>query len=524
MQNETAISMLRAFNGYNSQNEGFFASLLRKHLDDKAISVDTIRFMVSQKIPVGSLIHGTLFRGKGNLSVNDMNFLVKMIYADGGSLSDLDVNDYDGSADQNKVIDRSLTLYNAEGFFVGESAMAQFSAVKNVVANADYEVKNISIAIIGTGPAGVMMASALRLAGFGNISHFDKAGSALGIWGQPNVSKGTKNNPRNLDFNGQATLNAARGDGTRDGDSVVNFIRTIGERAEIYHGSEKRPVTKIDIGDDFSYNLHYDEGKQASFNAFPIVINCMGTGKPREFNSDPSRMTHNKGDSRAVAVRWQQRLERGDVQGKRFAFIGLGNSTAEMISQLNEFRNAGVECDYKIFTHYPEDSVFNPNDTVDDGRLYRMFRDLSKPDLTGFQGDLPRARQDYMRSLREKRIVADVGSWSLRKSLQDTLVTDQEEYAFDKLFVLTGYQQDTKELEEKFGLDCSEGYPASDFDGEFRDAGELRKGYFGLGALMDSPHDPNAVVIPGMMFRIPDILFTVTCRAAEYVATQQSKE
>ena len=60
------------------------------------------------------------------------------------------------------------------------------------------------------------------------------------------------------------------------------------------------------------------------------------------------------------------------------------------------------------------------------------------------------------------------------------------------------------------------------YDGEvqrsaFRPANRLHKGFFGFGSVLESPFNPNAIVIPGMIHRIGDLLFGIVMRAAEHV-------
>jgi cation diffusion facilitator CzcD-associated flavoprotein CzcO len=518
MQNETALSALRAYNGYLSDNEGLYPSLLRRHYDNKDISVGAIRAMRRDGISLGTLLRITLLRGLGRLSIDDARLIMVQSlnpgHANHGSL-----DEYDGSPEQNKVLDQSLTIYNSPSDFVGESAMSTFFNPDNLLANAPDTLKGIPIAVIGRGAAGTMIALALRRIGFRNVKLFDKRGSPLGIWGQSNVAKGTKNNPRSLSYNGLATLDSAKGDGLKDGASVAGFITNLSARME--QPEIKRNVTAIEAR-DLKNIVRFEENGQASFEEFPIVINCIGTGKPRPLSN--GRMKH-LGKERIQAIRWQQQLEREDVEGLSIAIIGLGNSTAEMMSQLNELRAKGADCDYRILTHFPEDAVLNPNDTVHEGgKNYRVFRDLSKPDLTSFHGDLPRSRQDYFQALREERIRCGVKKWSVDGGEIEYLGSDDGSYSFDKLYVLTGYEQDRELLSEKFSINFySDGGPIADYDGEFRDdAGDISKGYFGLGALMDSEHDPNAVVIPGMMFRMPDMIFTIICRAYEVEAARRA--
>lgn len=521
MQNETALARFRSLSGYQSGAEGVLPSLLNQIYEDKSIDTSALRLASKQGINLGGLIRSTLLRNSGVLSPGDYNLIAKMAFQPVDDNID-GVEEYDGSPEQNVVIDRSLTIFNRQDAFIGEAAMANLVPPKGLLElpSIEYEVKNVPIAIIGRGPAGILVNAALHRMGFSNITMFDKRASNLGIWAQPNVAGGTKNNPRVLSFENVASLEAAKGDGSKDGSAVATFVRKLAETYSEY-GEEKIIVKKIVTG-NFKHIVHFEQDGQAEFTEFPIVINCMGTGKPRPFTNDRMRYV---GSEKVQAVRWQQQITRADVEGKNIAIIGLGNSTAEMMHQLNRLREEGAECDYRIFTHYPEDAILNPNDRVYHNRkYYRLFRDLSRPDLTGFQGDLPRTRQDYFQALDEERIVSDVRSWKLNgKYLNANVGGGDHEYRFDKLFALTGYEQDRDLLKNDFSIHFKNQAPVADYDGEFRDDdGDIQKGYFGLGALMDSPHDPNSVVLPGMMFRMPDMLFTIVARAFEYHAKKQA--
>jgi hypothetical protein len=73
-----------------------------------------------------------------------------------------------------------------------------------------------------------------------------------------------------------------------------------------------------------------------------------------------------------------------------------------------------------------------------------------------------------------------------------------------------------------FSYDKDGLYPHYDYDGEFmRDptatGGErLFKGYFGLGSILNAPGNRNSIVIPGMIFRAPDMMFGIIIRTAEH--------
>ncbi len=254
---------------------------------------------------------------------------------------------------------------------------------------------------------------------------------------------------------------------------------------------------------------------------FPIIINATGLGAPRPI-SDPTRMI---GPERHVrASRWQNPgLSEKDAHGKRFVFIGLGNSTAEMITKLNQFINRGVDVDYRVLTHYPKTAVEYPRATIRRNcRSYRVFRDLSIPDLTSYQGDIRSSEDAYHAARGSGRLVADVDWWDVEETDDNrVLVCKDIRYAFDELYVLIGYQH-SREALKQMGIDVDQGgYPRYQYDGEFykRPVGkepQIYKGYFGVGAILDAPGNRNSVVLPGMAFRMPDTIFGIYMRAMEY--------
>lgn len=509
---QTALSFLRLASVLNDGREGLLPTALRVFHEQKGFPVAAVQ---ARPVLVGHMLTQHLTRASSsNAIATAYPFIVRASLA--APDTTLPIVKYRGSAEQNVAIDRAVTIYNSNANFHGEGAAALLR-VAAILGTSDAVIKDTPIAIIGRGPAGILSLIALKRLGFRNIKVFEKK-TPLGIWSQPNVKDGTKNNPRQLTFDAVAALNVASGNGTKDGKEVSSFLETALNSAGL----------DVTIGASTVHDVHPSSlSTTLSFGEklkekFPIVINAAGTGSPRPFTdpSDQQRMELLGSSDRPVAVRWQQvGLTRADVQGKRFIFIGLGNSTAEMISQLHDLKRAGAQVDYKILTHYPEDSIFNPNDVVDDEyeNTFRVFRDLNKPDLTGFQGDLPRSRSDYYQALLDKNIISDVTSWGVK----DGEITYQLPYGgrgafkFDKLFVLTGYQHDNESY-SKLGLYAPNNYPVSDYDGELHNSKGRIKGYFGIGAVMDAPHNRNVTVIPGIMFRMPDMLYSVVMRAIEY--------
>lgn len=209
--------------------------------------------------------------------------------------------------------------------------------------------------------------------------------------------------------------------------------------------------------------------------------------------------------------------------------IGLGNSTAEMLRQIHTITDEGYPVDYRVLTHYPEDSVQNPSDYVPtkDG-MFRIFRDVSKPNLVDYQGDLAHSRYDYYRALHEGKIISGVTRWEVNNSNVMTVFKKHSKHGenlpFDKVMTLIGYHQPEETMRE---LGCSYNKEIRsgvfDYDGEVAavpnrtDARKrLHKGCFGFGSILETPENPNAIVIPGMIHRVGDLMFGVIMRAAEY--------
>ena len=52
----------------------------------------------------------------------------------------------------------------------------------------------------------------------------------------------------------------------------------------------------------------------------------------------------------------QQKLAE-KLKDKNLTLIGIGNSTIEMLMQIQELKSKGINIKYKVLTHYPEESV-----------------------------------------------------------------------------------------------------------------------------------------------------------------------
>jgi hypothetical protein len=207
-------------------------------------------------------------------------------------------------------------------------------------------------------------------------------------------------------------------------------------------------------------------------------------------------------------------------------FVGFGNSTAEMLHQIQEHeRQTGSRIDYRVLTHYPVSAIREP------GRETRghesFFRDVTQPVLTRLAGDLNHIFEVFEQAEGEGKIIANVASWHVENNV--CVVTDKDgvttSIPYDGLYTLTGYRQEPSDLRTK-GITVIEDYHgvgAFDYDGEVQcNPGALGRervypGYFGIGPIVRNRFNPNAVVIPGIQYQLSDMLPTIAMRAAEYV-------
>jgi hypothetical protein len=126
--------------------------------------------------------------------------------------------------------------------FKGHGASG-FASLKASIVN-HVGVQQVPIAVVGEGAAGILVTAALRIIGFKNVHLYEKR-AALGIWSQDTVYKGTKNNPRKINFNAHTALNVAKGDGTKDGAEVREFLGSIRGSFGPTHRNDEEPVESI---------------------------------------------------------------------------------------------------------------------------------------------------------------------------------------------------------------------------------------------------------------------------------------
>ncbi len=512
---------------------------IKQFLKDKGYSNDALEYL-SETGVFGSIFANLVLRTESNQiieAINNTDFKSSKRNSSGYYDS---IEPYLGFSYQNEAIDASIPSSdskNDDQRRLSRKGATRLFRIGTPRVLENYKVADTPIVIIGGGPAGLLTANALVDLGFAshNITVLDKSGDFGGIWKQKNVAGGSKNNPFDINFSG-IRIDAAPGPGS----SISIFLRDIAKRMERNNeevGVVKGKVTRITPG-DLNHTVHYidESGTETTLEA-PIVINAIGNGKPLPPNREGYMTTPIK-DGQA-GIRWQQIItpeKAEEFSGKTVVFVGLGNSTAEMMQQIEDYNKLGYGINYRVLTHYPYEAIQNPDSLVrmPDGREFKVFRDIKTPNLTKFEGDLPEMRTVYDAAVRKGRIISDVVNWDVKDKSIVARTKDGTEITipFAQLYTLIGYRQDPEAL-RAMGMTVVDEYTgeiAYDYDGEIqRKPGEVGRkrvhpGYFGIGAVLKSPSNPNAEVIPGIQHRLYDLLFGVIMRSAESAARKEKPQ
>lgn len=404
----------------------------------------------------------------------------------------------------------------------------------------DKKYLETKIVILGGGPAGILTARTLTEIGFSNIQILDDSGKFNGIWRMNSVSKGTINNPFNINFLG-IYLPASTGQ-QGSGAKLLRFLDQViwgrmdhkGRREKDYFIAPMPELIKTKVVGVKAGNLMHEiqclstKGEIEIIKA-PIVINALGLGKPTDLNDEASPMKTTT--PKLCGSRWQVQITSElakKMSGKNLTIIGVGNSSIEMLMQIHEWNHKGYDIKYKVLTHYPKESIENPDSYVElDGRQYRVFRDLTKSNLVDLEGDIPAAREAYMKAVKDGNVISDVIEWN--RCVETKTVTvklrtgEQLEIPTDQQLTLTGYKPSLDIYQHmNINLD-SDDCPMYDYDGEIHrtpnlreDLGRTYKGYSVIGAIRANDKEPNALVIPGIMDSLPKLVFNTIFRAIDF--------
>ncbi len=512
-ENFPAVAILKK---EGPQAEHILASLLAQMLADKGIGSETIGFLARQSSHfLGTLFGHLIMRSHDTVS---QGYLLRNSFA---RLS-LPHPIYQGTRRENTQIDASWEN-RAEG-----------SGLRSVTwrgAAGAYESKQIkipgqigsatTIVVIGAGAAGLLATRALVDVGFTNILLLDQTGTYGGVWNQDFLRGASRANPFPLSFEG-CQLEAAPG----PAGAVMQWLHTVVQSGvQPFPRVVKARVLSVRPGDLSHAVLYEDEaGKQREVVA-PIVINAVGVGEPLP----PSRPGVMTTDVESAGIRWQTVWTHEQARryhGRTLIFISLSNSTLEMVKQIQHFNRSGLNIGYRIITHYPNTALAEPlKVVVHRGHKMRLYRNPDRFQLLRLAGDMP----DVARAFEEARdghITSHITHWSIEGGERQQLVAVREDgimqrFPYDQLYTLIGYGPRLQMLSQ-MGLSVNHPYLGAvdlDYDSEVqRETGiagrsRLWPGYFCLG--VRNAFNMNEVLLPGLLFRLPDLVTGVILRSTE---------
>jgi NAD(P)-binding Rossmann-like domain len=438
---------------------------------------------------------------------------------------------YQGSHPENRAVNaavhhseverlglRSTTWWGASGAYHGGGLLVP------------PQMRSVGILVVGCGASGILAARALANAGFQNILVMEKGAQTGGIWAMEGLKGAPMAVPFPLRFEQVRLEQAPRpgSDVTRFLGELVGPLRHMGWSAfPRVLRAEVRRILPGDLGHRVEY---LDERGEERELCVPIVINAVGVGEPLHPHR-PGVMTSDV-EHESAGFRWQEvwSEERArSYRGRSVLFISLSNSTLEMLRQIQHYNRQGMGIDYQVMTHYPWSALADPRARVEHrGQTFRLYRDLENYRLLRVAGDLEHVSQAFEEARDTQHIVPHIIHWSLEQSDGRHLLAvlddgDVRRFPCHALYTLIGYGPRAEALED-MGLHVNGRYLGAvdqDYDGEAqREPGQVGRariwpGYFCFG--LRNAYNPNEVLLPGLLFRLPNLVAGVVCRAAEYV-------
>ncbi|PIR52104.1 hypothetical protein COU77_02160 [Candidatus Peregrinibacteria bacterium CG10_big_fil_rev_8_21_14_0_10_49_16] len=408
----------------------------------------------------------------------------------------------------------------------------------NLVVPAEQSVfqqRHESMAIIGDGPVGIIMANLRGQLGYEYVATtlYSPKGLLGGIWQQDRVADGGHNTFSSIDVLG-ARLEARE---PRPGSAIRHFLH-LAQSLYVDHSLNVGRVTNVEIDPHTGQYIVTSVGPYGEeVQRFDSVLCATGNGIPKNLNAADAPMITNALDVRAPLKRWQEQIPRErwhEFHNTHPMVVGLGNSAIEMIQQFVQMREAGVNVRPRILTHYSRDALLHPNKMVRseygiiEGPIQRTRANLTKLAL-----DIPRIVRPYDEALRQGWVVPDVTEWNVteqkgsgkeRRMTIEVRTRDGEVRRVGDVpvvYALVGYQN-KPELMDSLNVRVVDDSGRIEYDPVLHQAhparGTSRRMYV-AGAMASRPGDRNQEVIPGALQAIAEIAFIEAVRGR--IAVQQ---
>ncbi len=400
------------------------------------------------------------------------------------------------------------------------------------IPQVDQQTAQISMAIIGDGPAAVLSARLRSEMGYQHTTVIGRTKRELpkrGIWNHDRVALRGHNTFATVRVFG-AELSST---GDRTGGEIRDFLDNIGSdlgRSRYREGL----VTGVRF-DRLSHQYLVTVQKDGASAELPYDTVCIATGnaQPKDIDAPDAPMTTNARAVGATMKRWQEPLPekvRESFRGKSPVVVGLGNSAMEMIAEFLEMQEQGIPVHPRILTHLGRRALAEPDRVVlgTAGTLEGpVFRHPSN--LTKVAGDIPKIRDRYEAARLRGWIVPDVRHWEVhyrdpekREGIYLLVETQSPDGGVEHLriddvpmiYALIGYQNDAEKL-QSWGCKLDENgavqyHPVTHrVETTFGDEG----GMYILGAAASRPDNRNPEVIPGMIRDMSQLAFAEIVRA-----------
>lgn len=389
-----------------------------------------------------------------------------------------------------------------------------------------YPLSDSRVAFVGAGAGTVIMASYLANRGVNpdNITIFDPSGSFGGQWQDPDVQFGGFNNPMPLSFGRRHHLPLYN----RDGREMLAYLQGIAQThlSGVNFVQERVEAVSRQKSEE-AWLLRPSDGIEEEAD---LVVLASGNPVPNRINS--SRISSNLDEfpTRSVdgsfAVERNQRALTSEelrmaAEGKPIVIIGLGNSMAAMIHQIQQYENnAGAYINYMILTDRSWDAVNYPYESHDGKKS--IFRDPANGYLTGYSADLVRDDTSYYRALGENRILDSIDQIYYDEVRQTLAIVDinlaEIEVEEPMVFALIGHGADSS-LFGQVGASGQQPGVSSELirpvDGAIysREHGGFMSGVFAVGSVAATSANRNALVIPGIQGQVPSSTLTIGVRS-----------
>ncbi|HET7673718.1 MAG TPA: hypothetical protein VFK11_04380 [Candidatus Saccharimonadales bacterium] len=403
-----------------------------------------------------------------------------------------------------------------------------------------YPLSDSRIAFVGAGAGTIMLASYLSVRGAKaeNMTVFDPSGSFGGKWQSPDVQFAGFNNPAPLDFGTSHRLRLS----DRSGHYMLSYLQRI---AQYYLAGDTDFVADSVTGinqqkAEESWLLETADGHESEAD---IVVLASGNSQPnkidgKRFKSNLDKYPAHSEDGSFTVERNQRMLTEEELKasadGRPIVIIGLGNSMAAMIHQIQEYEyKTGRDLNYKILTDRSASAVADPYHGYDDKKA--VFRSPRRDYLTGYSADIGRDLSSYFQAYDEKRFIPSVTdiNYSDRSGKLVVKTADGKKFTTEKdpqVFALIGHQPDLRLFHQigAVGLDHSldEGFTATrklirPADGAVfsRERGYMSN-IFAIGSVAATSSNRNSLVIPGINGQVPSSTLTMGVRS---IAKQLSK-